>query len=124
MDSIDLLWLDEDPFEWMKAHFALVPNHNVLRTIRLSLSIKDASESKLYILFKAWLELHELLDKEQFGAVKDVRVEIYLGWTAILEFYQSDFDFPKFAQGFPKRRQYKMQDTNFRKLKRLSYCTV
>jgi hypothetical protein len=125
MQSIDLLWLDEDPLEWMKLHFALVPENNILRTVRLSLSIKDASESGLCRLFKAWLEFHRLLDGERFRAVKDVSVEIYLGWTAMQEFDLLDeFDFPEFAQCFPKRRQYKIQDTNFGRSKKFSYHTV
>ena len=86
MHSIDLLWLDEDLLEWVKMRFALVPNHNVLCNIRLNLSIKDVSELTLYKLFKAWLELHDLLDEEQFRAVKDVHIEIYLGWPAMQEY--------------------------------------
>ena len=31
MHSIDLLWLDEDPLEWVKMCFALILNHNMLR---------------------------------------------------------------------------------------------
>lgn len=125
MHSVDLLWLDEDPLEWMKTHFALIPEHNILRTVRLSLYIKDASESGLCRLFKAWLEFHKLLDGERFRAVKDICVEIYLGWTAMQEFDQMDeFNFPEFAQGFPKRRQYKIQNTNFGKSKQFSYHTA
>ena len=86
MHSVDLLWLNEDPLEWVKMRFALVLNHNVLRNIQLNLSIKDALELTLYKLFKAWLELHDLLDEEWFRAVKDVHIEIYLGWPAMQEY--------------------------------------
>ena len=103
MHSIDLLWLDEDPLEWMKMCFALAPNYNMLRNIRLNLSIQDASESTLHKLFKAWLELHDLLDEERFRAVKDVYVEIYLGWSAMQEYDRLDlFDYPEVVQGFSK----------------------
>jgi len=125
MHSVDLLWLDEDPLEWMKMCFALVPNHNVLHNIRLNLSIKDASESTLYKLFKAWLELHDLLDEERFRALKDVHVKIYLGWCAMQEYDQLDlFDFPEVVQGFSKRGQYELQVMNFKKSKKLTYYTV
>ena len=102
MHSANLLWLDEDPLEWMKMRFALVPNHNVLCTIQFALLIKDVSKPKLYRLLKAWLEFHKLLDEKWFRAVKDVHIKIWLGWTAKMEFELDLFDFPEFVQGFPK----------------------
>ena len=125
MHSVDLLWIDVDSFKWMKTHFALVPNHNVLRTLQVSLSIKDASEWTLYQLFSDWLEFHELLDEEQLRAVKDVCVELTFGWIAMQEYDQLDSsNLLEIAQGFQKRNQYKFQVKNFGKSKKLSYCTV
>ena len=109
----------------MKMRFALAPNYNVLRNIWLNLSIQDASESTLHKLFKAWLELHDLLDEERFRAVKDVYVEIYLGWSAMQEYDRLDlFDYPEVAQGFSKRGQYELQVMNFKKSRKLTHYTV
>ena len=99
--------MDEDPLEWVKTLFAPFPHCDVLHTIQLTLSIRDAPEEKLDRLFRAWVQFHEFLT-ERFKALQEVRVDIHFGSLAGMELNNLDwFDLPALAQSFPKRPRYK-----------------
>lgn len=121
MGPLNLFFSDEDPMEWIKTCFTLIPYCNVLRSVRINLIIIDAPKAKLRRLFESWASFHVLLDGALFKATNVVHIKIHLWEIATLVCEELNFNF---AQAFAERPQYKFQDVAFGKSKKLSYKTL
>lgn len=107
--------------EWIEARFALIPETNALRLVKMKFFIDDGSAGKIRRMFDAWARFHVLLDEKRFRGINDVCVEIYLRHAASLVFGELDFNF---AQSFGVRLGYNFRNKKFSKLTVLSYRTA